>query len=114
MTPPAGHLEPYQRAELALALEPLLAAKAKARQAQAGKTKLPQISAEAVETRKEVAKVAGVSHDTIAKAKVIQAKATSPAGHLGRRGGGGAPGATWRRRGGDIANFLLDTGTGDG
>lgn len=39
---------------------------------------LPQKSAKVngVETRKEVAKIAGVSHDTISKVKVIEEKAT--------------------------------------
>ncbi len=65
----------YQRADLGLVLEPLLAEKAKANQVKAGKEKLLQNSAEAVDTRKEVAKASGVSHDTIAKVKVINAQA---------------------------------------
>jgi hypothetical protein len=59
------------RAELALALEPLLAAQAKARQVQGGKTKVLQNSVNPSNTQKELAKVAGVSHDTIAKVKAI-------------------------------------------
>lgn len=62
------------RAELALALEPLIAAKAKGKQREAGREKLPQKSAKAVDTREELARVAGVSHDTIAKAKVLARK----------------------------------------
>ena len=42
------NLQPFQRAELALRLEPMLREKAKGRQAEAGREKLPQISAEAV------------------------------------------------------------------
>jgi len=69
------NLTPYQRAELALKLEPLIAAQAREKQRDGGTQKLPQNSAEAVETRVELARVAGVSHDTISKAKVIAAKA---------------------------------------
>jgi N6-adenosine-specific RNA methylase IME4 len=69
------NLSNYQRSVLALELESVFSAKAKEKQQEAGKLK--QISAEAsVETRKEIAKVANVSHDTIAKVKKIQAVAT--------------------------------------
>lgn len=69
------NLSNYQRSDLALKLEQLYSAKAKEKQKQAGGS-LPQISAEApIETRKELAKVAGVSHDTISKVKVIQNEA---------------------------------------
>ena len=70
------NLTPYQRAELALKLEPLIAARALEKQRDGGTQKVPQNSAEAVETRVELARVAGVSRDTISKAKVIAAKAT--------------------------------------
>lgn len=75
------NLTPYQRAELALALEPLIRAKAKENQGHGqtapGQT-LPQNSAKAspVDTRKELAKAAGVSHDTIAKAKLVHEQGT--------------------------------------
>lgn len=65
----------YQRAELALVLEPLVAAKAKQKQSQGGKAKVVQNSAQPPDRRKtraELAKVAGVSHDTIAKAKFLR------------------------------------------
>jgi len=65
------NLNAFQRSELALKVEPLISAKAKAKQIQAGVEKVPQKSAEAVETRKEVAKLAHVSHDTVAKVKKI-------------------------------------------
>jgi N6-adenosine-specific RNA methylase IME4 len=68
------NLTPYTRAQLALKLEPLVAAKAKANQRAAGGA-LPQKSAEPVETRREVAKAAGLSHDTIARVKVIEERA---------------------------------------
>ena len=41
-----------------------------------GKQKSADLKAEPIETRQELAKAAGVSHDTIAKGKVIQAKAS--------------------------------------
>lgn len=72
------NLPPFVRAELALLLEPLVAAKAKANQVvrkpgQVGAS--PQTSADLspVETRREVARVAGTSHDTIDKVKRIKA-----------------------------------------
>lgn len=70
------NLTPYVRAELALKLEPLIAAEAKQRMAKGGKTKGQQTSADLGQTREKVAELAGVSHDTIAKAKVIAEKAT--------------------------------------
>jgi len=95
------NLAPFQRAELAMALEPLIAPKAKANQRESrgrhekksicqncktahwpdeGCSKGPQKSAnlKRVDTRAEIAAVAGVSHDTIHKAKVIAAKAPEP------------------------------------
>jgi hypothetical protein len=50
------NITPFTRVELVLLLEPL-----------------PQNSAKA-DTREELAKLSGVSHDTIARGKVIQAK----------------------------------------
>lgn len=70
------NLSNYQRSVLALQLEEVFSAKAKEKQKEAGGS-LPQKSAEApIETRKELAKVANVSHDTIAKVKKIEAVAT--------------------------------------
>ena len=72
------NLTPYQRAELALLAEPLLRQQAKDRQRLGGREKVPQTSAEPVaekETRNQIARLANVSHDTIAKAKVIHEKA---------------------------------------
>ncbi len=83
------NLAPYARAELALKLEPLLAAKAKEKQAAGGLEKVPQDSSEPPsgrETRTQVAKAAGVSHDTIAKAKKIQAEADAETKERLRRG----------------------------
>jgi len=59
-----------------LRLEPIIAAKAKEKQRGGqGGILLPQKSAKAIETRESLASVAGVSHDTIHKAKVIAARA---------------------------------------
>jgi DNA modification methylase/ParB-like chromosome segregation protein Spo0J len=70
------NLNGYQRSVLALQLENVFQEKAKENQGK--RTDIKQISAESnpIETRKELAKVANVSHDTIAKVKVIQSVAT--------------------------------------
>lgn len=69
------NLTAYDRSLLALKLKPLIAEKAKERQIQGGKEKVVQKSAQA-KTRDELAKVAGVSHDTIHKVEKIEAEAT--------------------------------------
>jgi N6-adenosine-specific RNA methylase IME4 len=70
------NLSNYQRSVLALELEEVFKVKAIQKQKNAGGA-VPQKSAEApIETRKELAKVANVSHDTIAKVKKIEAVAT--------------------------------------
>jgi N6-adenosine-specific RNA methylase IME4 len=71
------NLSNYQRSVLALELESVFKEKAKENQIRKPES-VKQISAEQkpIETRKEIAKVANVSHDTIAKVKVIEAKAT--------------------------------------
>jgi len=77
------NLSNYQRSVLALQLEEVFSDKAKKNLKISGQNfgKGLQISAEPIEikpvdTRKEVAKVANVSHDTIAKVKKIEAVAT--------------------------------------
>jgi N6-adenosine-specific RNA methylase IME4 len=68
------NLQNYSRIELALQLERALADQAKARQRAGGHRKLPQKSAEPPrerETREQLAKIAQVSHDTLAKGKLI-------------------------------------------
>jgi DNA modification methylase len=70
------NLSNYQRSVLALELESVFSARAKEKQQEAGGS-VRQISDKAViDTKKELAKVASVSHDTIAKVKKIQATAT--------------------------------------
>jgi predicted RNA methylase len=69
------NLPAYERARLALRLKPVLAARGK--EAQGTRTDILQISAKCpIDTRKEIAVAAGVSHDTIAKVEKIEAKAT--------------------------------------
>ena len=70
------NLSNYQRSVLALQLEEVFKEKAKENQIRKPES-VKQISAEQkpIETRKELAKVANVSHDTIAKVKVIEEKA---------------------------------------
>jgi DNA modification methylase len=73
------NLHPYSRSVLALKLEDIIRDKAKRNQLSGLKQyrdAVPQKSAERSETRQELAKVANVSHDTIAKVKVIEAHAT--------------------------------------
>ena len=64
----------YVRAELALKLKPVIAEKAKQKQATHTEQGY-QNSDKAVHTTKELAKAAGVSHDTIHKVEKIQQKA---------------------------------------
>ena len=77
------NLQPFTRVELALKLEPLLRKKAKGKQSAGGGDKksskrksVPKKSAEPLETRKELAAIAHVSHDTIAKGKIILERAS--------------------------------------
>lgn len=72
------NLSNYQRSILALQLEDVFKEKAKENLKLSegkGKQKSAEVKVEPIETRKELAKVAQVSHDTIAKVKVIEAKA---------------------------------------
>jgi hypothetical protein len=69
------NLSTYDRSVLALKLKPMIAEKAKGRQATHTEQGY-QKSDKAEHTAKELAKVAGVSHDTIHKVEVIEAKAT--------------------------------------
>lgn len=73
------NLQAFQRSVLALELEQVFREKAKANQAiQYKGSSLVQKSDEVkpIKTGKELAKIANVSHDTIAKVKVLQAKAS--------------------------------------
>lgn len=67
------NLSAYDRSLLALKLKPVIAEKAK--ENQGARTDICQKSDKSIDTKKELAKVAGVSHDTIHKVEVIQQKA---------------------------------------
>jgi hypothetical protein len=74
------NLQPYVRARLALKLEDEIAKRAKENQKerkgdQPGATPQKSANLSPVDTREELAKIAGVSHDTIAKVKKIEADA---------------------------------------
>ena len=69
------NLQPYQRAELALKMKEAISEKAKENQRLAGGA-VPQNSAKAVDTREELSKIAGVSHDTFSKAEKISSEAS--------------------------------------
>lgn len=87
------NLLPFQRSELALRLKPIIEAKAKDRQrlsdgrGQKGTLKSAEVNIG--ETRDELAKIAGVGHDTIEKVSVIQKKATPEQLERARKGGTG-------------------------
>lgn len=74
------NLSAFNKSVLVLRLKGLIAEQAKEHQRKAGHKAgevLPQISAEApIDTREELAKIAGVSHDTIHKVEVILEKAS--------------------------------------
>lgn len=65
------NLSMYDRSLLALKLKPIIAEKAKANQRASGGA-VPQKSAKPVDTREELAKTAGVSHDTIHRVETIE------------------------------------------
>lgn len=82
------NLSPYQRAELALTLDAVLKPKAKERQGE--RIDIHQKSGGCRgegPVDREIAKAAGVSHDTIHKARVIAEKATEPVKEKLRSGG---------------------------
>lgn len=64
----------FVRSELALKLKPLIAAKAKKNQGT--RTDISQKSVESHDTQKELARAAGVSHDTIHKVETVIEKGT--------------------------------------
>ena len=66
----------YVRGELMLKLKPLIAAKAKEKQLRTSKNRVCQNSdKQSIDTKKELAKLAGVSHDTISRIEKIAEKA---------------------------------------
>lgn len=79
------NLPDYERARLALRLKPVVQAEAKAKQSTHTKQGY-QKSDKAVDTKKELAKAAGVSHDTIHKVEVIESEAPDELREKARRG----------------------------
>ena len=65
------NLSAYDRSVLALKLKPLIAEKAKEQQIRKSVSQ-KSVEQKPIDTQKEVAKVAGVSHDTIHKVEVIE------------------------------------------
>jgi N6-adenosine-specific RNA methylase IME4 len=67
------NLPPHQRVILALSLKPVIAEKAKEQQVRKSANSVSQISAEQtpIDTRKVIADMAGVSHDTVSKVEKI-------------------------------------------
>lgn len=69
------NLNNYQRSVFALKRKDIIAIMAKEHQQEAGRNKLPQKSVKAIDTQRELAKFADVSHDTITKVAKIMKKA---------------------------------------
>ena len=69
------NLTAFVRSELALKLKPLIAGMAKEKQREAGGAVCQKSDKAVIDTKRELAKAAGVSHDTIAKAEKIIAVA---------------------------------------
>ena len=82
------NLPAHERARLALRLKPMIADKAKEQQIRKPADSVSQKSVEQkpIDTQKEIAKIAGVSHDTIAKVEVIENKAPKPVVQASRKG----------------------------
>jgi len=70
------NLSNYQRSVLALELESVFSARAKEQQGKRTDICLISDKSKSIDTKKELAKIASVGHDTIAKVKKIQATAT--------------------------------------
>ena len=80
------NLPPQERVRLALLLKPAIEEKAKEKQKEAGGP-VPQKSAKAViDTRQEIANLAGVSHDTVRKVEVIEKEGTPEVREAVRKG----------------------------
>ena len=89
-------LTPYERSLLALKIKPVIAKKAKEKQIRKPAESVLQKSAEQkpIDTRQELAKLAGVSHDTIAKVETIEQQAPLEIKQAVRAGS-----RIWKRKG---------------
>lgn len=76
----------YVKAQLALQLKPLIAERAKEKQVEAGGAVRQKSDKAVIDTKKELARAAGVSHDTIHKVEVIERDATESIKQLARSG----------------------------
>jgi transcriptional regulator with XRE-family HTH domain len=65
------NLTPYQRTEIALKFKPMLAAKGKENMAAGGKGLQNSVNLPQTNAQKELAKIAGVSHDTVSRVEYI-------------------------------------------
>ena len=91
------NLTPFQRAELALKLKPVVERKAKERQENTHlvgpgiqkKNMVVQKSAQPSKSRDELAAMAGISHDTLKRAETIMKKGTPEQVQRAREGGNG-------------------------
>ena len=88
------NLPAFQRGALALRLKPIIQEKAKERQRTSTGGAIPQLvqksaPAEKSKTRDELAKLAGVSHDTIEKVETIQKEGTPEQIERAKKGGKG-------------------------
>lgn len=70
------NLPSYVRAQLALRLKPIIAEKAKEKQSEGGGAVRQKSDKAVIDTKKELATIAGVSHDTIHKVEVIEKHGT--------------------------------------
>lgn len=82
------NLPAFQRGTLALRLKPIIQEKAKENQIKSGGA-VRQKSAQPVKTRDELAKLAGVSHDTIEKVEIIQKEGSPEQVERAQKGGKG-------------------------
>ena len=90
------NLSNFQRSELALKLKPMIQARAKERQKEyhgnqyeSGKVQKSAQVQSKTKSRDELAKIAGVSHDTIEKVSLIKEKGSEEQVERARRGGKG-------------------------
>ena len=80
------NLPTYVKAQLALRLKPVIAEQAKQKQSDAGGAVRQKSDKAAIDTKKELARIAGVSHDTIHKVEVIEKNASAEIKEKARRG----------------------------
>ena len=79
------NLPQHKRAELSMVFKPTIEARAMENQRASGGA-VPQKSAKPIDTRKELAKIAGVSTDTVSKVLHINAEAPKPIVEASQRG----------------------------